>query len=121
MSGDVPFRAVGRGVLAPGSRAQAAGSPSRATDEVVAPVVWRRLSRNLWVARRAGYALGTVERGRLFTALDTNSDVVGRYRTIVAALQEAFVPAVLTLGGLGVGVTGPRAVLQRGPGRHVAG
>jgi hypothetical protein len=48
-------------------------------------VVWRRLRPQLWVGRADNEHLGTIERGRRFTATDTAGRMQGGYRSLQAA------------------------------------
>jgi hypothetical protein len=48
-------------------------------------VQWRATQKDLWVARRDGRHLGTVERGRRYLAFDTDGEPIGGYRTLDAA------------------------------------
>ncbi|MGN6743676.1 MAG: hypothetical protein ACTHJL_10320 [Amnibacterium sp.] len=48
-------------------------------------VQWRPTQKDLWVARRDGRHLGTVERGRRFLAFDADGEPIGSYRTLAAA------------------------------------
>jgi hypothetical protein len=52
-------------------------------------VVWRRLTRVVWVGRRDGRHLGMIERGHDYVATDGEGTVLGRYRDLAAA-QAAF-------------------------------
>ena len=50
-----------------------------------ADVSWRALSSSLWVARRDGRHLGTVQRGRRWLASDSESEPIGAFRTFAEA------------------------------------
>ena len=52
------------------------------------PVQWRRLQRNLWVARHAGAPLGSIERGRRYVTSDTRGARLGAFPSLEQA-QEA--------------------------------
>ena len=47
---------------------------------------WRATQKDLWVARRDGRHLGTVECGHRFLATDADGEVIGTYRTLDAAM-----------------------------------
>jgi hypothetical protein len=52
---------------------------------------WRATQKDLWVARRDGRHLGTVERGRHYLAIDVDGEPIGTYRTLelaMAAVEE---------------------------------
>jgi hypothetical protein len=51
----------------------------------VPDVVWRQLRPRLWVGRSDGEHLGTIERGRSFTATDLAGEMRGGYRDLRAA------------------------------------
>jgi hypothetical protein len=65
-----------------------ASRPSLAGD-----VTWRALERGLWVARRDGRHLGTVEHGRRFRASDAASEPIGVFRTFREAQAAVADPA----------------------------
>jgi hypothetical protein len=44
-------------------------------------VSWRALESGVWVARRAGRHLGSVQRGRRWSAADGDGEVIGAFRT----------------------------------------
>jgi hypothetical protein len=48
-------------------------------------IVWRKLRPRLWAGRADGAHLGTIERGRRFTATDLDGDRHRGYRTLRAA------------------------------------
>jgi len=48
--------------------------------------VWRATQKDLWVARRDGRHLGTVECGHRFLATDADGEPIGAYRTLDAAM-----------------------------------
>lgn len=48
-------------------------------------VEWRATQKDLWVARRDGRHLGTVELGHRFLATDADGEPIGTYRTLEAA------------------------------------
>lgn len=50
---------------------------------------WRQLGRWLWVARRDGRHVGTVERGRRFVLTDATGRAAGEYRTLAEAIAAA--------------------------------
>ncbi|HEV7623618.1 MAG TPA: hypothetical protein VGO26_05740 [Amnibacterium sp.] len=62
------------------------------TAETVVPVdddpstVWRPTQKDLWVARRDGRHLGTVECGHRFLATDADGEPIGSFRTLDAAM-----------------------------------
>ena len=62
------------------------------TAEAALPVhddpsaVWRATQKDLWVARRNGRHLGTVECGHRFLATDADGEPIGAYRTLDAAM-----------------------------------
>jgi hypothetical protein len=56
---------------------------SRADD-----VSWRVLRSGLWVARRDGHHLGSIEHGRRWVASDAQSEPIGAFRTFQEA-QDA--------------------------------
>jgi hypothetical protein len=62
------------------------------TAEAALPVhddhgaVWRATQKDLWVARRDGRHLGTVECGHRFLATDADGEPIGAYRTLEAAM-----------------------------------
>jgi hypothetical protein len=45
-------------------------------------VSWRALRTGLWVGRRDGRHLGTVERGRRWSASDAEGEPIGAFRTL---------------------------------------
>jgi len=59
-------------------------------------VQWRATQRNLWVARRGGRHLGTVECGRRYLATDVDGEPIGSFRSLEAAMR-----AVTVQGGGG--------------------
>jgi hypothetical protein len=48
--------------------------------------VWRATQKDLWVARRDGRHLGTVECGHRFLATDADGEPIGAFRTLDAAM-----------------------------------
>ena len=48
--------------------------------------VWRATQKDLWVARRDGRHLGTVECGHHFLATDADGEPIGTFRTLDAAM-----------------------------------
>ena len=46
-----------------------------------AAISWRTLSNDLWVARRDGRHLGSVQRGRRWIAADAESEPIGAFRS----------------------------------------
>ena len=48
--------------------------------------VWRATQNELWVARRDGRHLGTVECGHRFLANDADGEPIGAYRTLDTAM-----------------------------------
>ena len=59
-----------------------------------ADVVWRAMRDGAWAARRDGRHLGTVERGRRWIATDSDSELIGAYRTFREAQAAVAAPAV---------------------------
>lgn len=65
------------------------------TTTAPAPVIdapsteWRQLGPLLWVARRDGRHVGTVERGRRFVLTDITGEAVGAFRTLAEAVAGA--------------------------------
>jgi hypothetical protein len=63
------------------------------TAETALPVhddsgaVWRATQKDLWVARRDGRHLGTVECGHRFLATDADGEPIGAYRTLDGAMR----------------------------------
>jgi hypothetical protein len=49
------------------------------------PVEWRRLSDYLWVGTSDDGPVGTIERGRRFSAIDTSGLVLARCRDLATA------------------------------------
>lgn len=49
-------------------------------------VRWRQLRPDLWTASRNGLPLGTIERGRRYTVLDVDGEVLGRFEALEAAM-----------------------------------
>ncbi|GAA2749592.1 hypothetical protein [Amnibacterium kyonggiense] len=45
-------------------------------------VSWRALESGLWVARRSGRHLGSVERGRRWTAAGPDGEPIGAFRSL---------------------------------------
>lgn len=58
--------------------------------------VWRATQKDLWVARRDGRHLGTVECGRRFLATDVDGEPIGVYRTLEAAMRAVTEPGSRT-------------------------
>jgi hypothetical protein len=56
------------------------------------PVEWRELSRDLWAGRREGRHIGTVERGHRYLATGADSERLGAYRTLAAAMDAVAQP-----------------------------
>jgi hypothetical protein len=62
------------------------------TAEAAPPVhddhdaVWRATQKDLWVARRDGRHLGTVECGHRFLATDADGEPIGAYPTLDSAM-----------------------------------
>ena len=62
------------------------------TAEAAVPVCsdpsadWRATQKDLWVARRDGRHLGTVECGHRFLAIDADGEPIGTFRTLDAAM-----------------------------------
>lgn len=67
-------------------------SPLRMSAPTPDPEGWRRLNRDLWVARRDGRHLGTVERGRRYIATDSDGGPLGTYRSLEAAMDAVTHP-----------------------------
>ncbi|MCU1474857.1 hypothetical protein [Amnibacterium sp.] len=63
------------------------------TAETAMPVhedpdaVWRATQKDLWVARRDGRHLGTVECGHRFLATDADGEPIGAYRSLDEAMR----------------------------------
>ena len=55
-------------------------------------VRWRRLDSGLWSGTRDGRPVGTVERGRRYTAVDLDGEVVGRFDSLEAAMTALLEP-----------------------------
>jgi hypothetical protein len=49
--------------------------------------VWRATQKDLWVARRDGRHLGTVECGHRFLATDADGEPIGAFRTLDGAMS----------------------------------
>jgi hypothetical protein len=55
-------------------------------------VEWRLLNRKLWVGRRDGRPVGTVEHGRRYLALGIDGETIGAYRTLEEAQAAVAAP-----------------------------
>jgi hypothetical protein len=55
-------------------------------------VEWRALGRDLWVGRRDGRPVGTVEHGRRYLALDVDGESLGAYCTLEEAQTAVAAP-----------------------------
>jgi hypothetical protein len=64
-----------------------------AVENGEADVVWRAMRDGAWAARRDGRHLGTVERGRRWIATDSDSELIGAYRTFREAQAAVAAPA----------------------------
>ena len=60
---------------------------------------WQRQQQHLWVGRRGGMPLGTIEQGRRFTAVSTDGVAIGRFTTLAAAQRALLQPASMAGGG----------------------
>lgn len=80
------------------------GSAAQVAD---ADVSWRALSASLWVARRDGRHLGTVQRGRRWLASDAESEPIGAYRTFLEAQAAVTSPAARPAEAQGPVLGGP--------------
>jgi hypothetical protein len=67
--------------------------PARPMRSSSDDVSWRALSSGLWVARRDGRHLGTVQRGRRWLAADADSEPIGTFRTFAEAQAAVASPA----------------------------
>ena len=66
----------------------AAAPGSLATDGVA----WRALPSGLWVARRDGRHLGTVQKGRRWLATDLDGEPIGTFRSFREAQAAVVLP-----------------------------
>jgi hypothetical protein len=66
----------------------AAGTGSLSTDDVA----WRALPSGLWVARRDGRHLGTVQHGRRWLATDVDGEPIGTFRSFPEAQAAVALP-----------------------------
>lgn len=57
-------------------------------------VRWRRLDAGLWSGTRDGRPVGTVERGRRYTAVGVEGEVLGRFDSLEAAMGALLEPRV---------------------------
>ena len=80
---------------------------SSADDPSGADVSWRALSASLWVARRDGRHLGTVQRGRRWLASDAESEPIGAFRTFPEAQAAVASPASRPAAARGPVLGGP--------------
>ena len=87
------------------------GSPVSAREDAAADVSWRALSTALWVARRDGRHLGTVQRGRRWLASDADSEPIGVFRTFAEAQAAVASPASRPAEARGPAAAGPALVV----------
>ncbi|MBW4042238.1 MAG: hypothetical protein HIU86_08945 [Acidobacteria bacterium] len=66
----------------------AAGPDSPSVDGVA----WRALASGLWVARRDGRHLGTVQKGRRWLATDVDGEPIGTFRSFSEAQAAVVQP-----------------------------
>lgn len=92
---------------APSALATAGG----ASESAGADVSWRALSASLWVARRDGRHLGTVQRGRRWLASDADSEPIGAFRTFSDAQAAVSSPASRPAEARGSALPGPALLL----------
>jgi hypothetical protein len=76
-------------------------------DASCADISWRALSAGLWVARRDGRHLGTVQRGRRWLASDADSEPIGAFRTFSEAQAAVGDPTMRPVDARGPRLGGP--------------
>ncbi len=96
---------------APPAPAPSTASAVPARPEAAADVSWRALSADLWVARRDGRHLGTVQRGRRWLASDADSEPIGVFRTFAEAQAAVASPASRPAEARGPAAAGPALVV----------
>lgn len=67
-------------------------APMPQTASVPSCVEWRLLNRKLWVGRRDGRPVGTIEHGRRYLALGTDGETIGAFRTLEEAQAAVAAP-----------------------------
>jgi hypothetical protein len=95
-------------------RSTASGAPAGSVSEDEVPgsdVSWRALSASLWVARRDGRHLGTVQHGRRWLAADADSEPIGVFRTFSEAQAAVASPASRPAEARGSALAGPALVV----------
>ena len=89
----------------------AAAGPVPAHEAPGSDVSWRALSAGLWVARRDGRHLGTVQHGRRWLASDADSEPIGVFRTFAEAQTAVASPASRPAEVRGSTLAGPALVV----------
>jgi hypothetical protein len=89
----------------------AAADPRSEGEGLGSDVSWRALSASLWVARRDGRHLGTVQHGRRWLASDADSEPIGVFRTFSEAQTAVASPASRPAEVRGSALAGPALVV----------
>jgi len=95
----------------PSTESEPPADPVSADEVLGSDVSWRALSASLWVARRDGRHLGTVQHGRRWLASDADSEPIGVFRTFSEAQTAVASPASRPAEARGSALAGPALVV----------